>query len=106
IKQTQLTNRKYRAIGLGTFGWHHLLALKDMHWETAAAAQYADELYEKIAYWTTETRVALSKEKGWCPACSGRCWRPGECFEIRGYSYEKWIELMEAVQKDGIRKGY
>ncbi len=26
LKQTQLTNRKYRAIGLGTFGWHHLLA--------------------------------------------------------------------------------
>src|SRR5690625_3662002 len=25
IKQAQLTNQKYRAIGLGTFGWHHLL---------------------------------------------------------------------------------
>src|SRR5699024_7991068 len=26
VKQAQLTNQKYRAIGLGTFGWHHLLA--------------------------------------------------------------------------------
>src|SRR5699024_2019329 len=34
IKQTTLTNQKYRAIGLGTFGWHHLLALKGIDWES------------------------------------------------------------------------
>src|SRR5699024_10976526 len=28
LKQATITNKKYRAIGLGTFGWHHLLALK------------------------------------------------------------------------------
>src|SRR5699024_7277992 len=28
IKQAIITNQRYRAIGLGTFGWHHLLALK------------------------------------------------------------------------------
>src|SRR5699024_605752 len=30
IQQTKLTNQKYRAIGLGTFGWHHLLAIKNI----------------------------------------------------------------------------
>src|SRR5699024_2613814 len=45
IKQAKLTNQKYRAIGLGTFGWHHLLALKDINWESEEAVQYADELY-------------------------------------------------------------
>src|SRR5699024_6395563 len=106
IKQTQLTNRKYRAIGLGTFGWHHLLALKNMHWETEAAVQYADELYEKIAYWTIQTSMELSKEKGRYPAFSGSRWSTGEYFDIRGYTDEKWIELKEAVQKYGIRNGY
>lgn len=28
VKQAVVTNHKYRAIGLGTFGWHHLLAQK------------------------------------------------------------------------------
>src|SRR5690625_3707909 len=52
IKQTQLTNQKYRAVGLGTFGWHHLLALKGIEWESEQAVTYADELYENIAYIT------------------------------------------------------
>src|SRR5690625_14557 len=43
IKQAQLTNQKYRAIGLGTFGWHHLLALKGIEWESEQAVTYADE---------------------------------------------------------------
>ena len=30
VPQATITNRKYRAIGLGTFGWHHLLALKQI----------------------------------------------------------------------------
>src|SRR5690606_40970015 len=34
VPQATITNRKYRAIGLGTFGWHHLLAQKGIHWET------------------------------------------------------------------------
>src|SRR5699024_2364192 len=37
LKQTTITNHKYRAIGLGTFGWHHLLALKGMDWESDEA---------------------------------------------------------------------
>src|SRR5699024_10158662 len=45
LKQTTITNHKYRAIGLGTFGWHHLLALKGMDWESDEAVDYADELY-------------------------------------------------------------
>src|SRR5699024_7014255 len=44
IKQAMLTNKKYRAIGLGTFGWHHLLALKNIEWESEKAVNYTDEL--------------------------------------------------------------
>src|SRR5699024_10954530 len=41
IKQAELTNQKYRAIGLGSFGWHHLLALKNIEWETEEAVTFA-----------------------------------------------------------------
>ena len=37
VGQAEETNKKYRAIGLGTFGWHHLLALKGIHWESEEA---------------------------------------------------------------------
>src|SRR5699024_1978333 len=62
IQQAQITNRKYRAIGLGTFGWHHLLALKNIEWESDEAVQFADELYEKVAYLTIKASMELSKE--------------------------------------------
>jgi len=32
VVQATRTNSRYRGIGLGTFGWHHLLALKNIQW--------------------------------------------------------------------------
>lgn len=106
IKQTKLTNQKYRAIGLGTFGWHHLLALKNINWESDEAVQYADELYEKIAYLTIESSMELSKEKGSYPVFEGSKWETGAYFDHRGYEDEKWTELREKVAENGIRNGY
>src|SRR5699024_5828214 len=71
IKQAQLTNQKYRAIGLGTFGWHHLLALKGIGWESEEALELTDSLYEKIAYLTIQASMELSKEKGSYPTFKG-----------------------------------
>src|SRR5699024_8185244 len=71
LKQTTITNHKYHAIGLGTFGWHHLLALKGMEWESEEAVDYADELYEQIAYLTIQASMELSKEKTSYPLFKG-----------------------------------
>lgn len=106
IKQAELTNKKYRSIGLGTFGWHHLLALKNIGWETEEAVQFADELYEKIAYLTVQTSMELSKEKGNYPLFSGSRWESGAYFDLRGYTDEKWTQLKEEVKKYGVRNGY
>ncbi|HIS29807.1 MAG TPA: ribonucleoside-diphosphate reductase subunit alpha [Candidatus Avamphibacillus intestinigallinarum] len=106
IKQTQLTNQKYRAIGLGTFGWHHLLALKNVEWETDEAVQYADDLYEKIAYLTIQNSMELAKEKGTYQAYKGSKWDTGEYFDNKGYTDEKWSSLKRDVQENGMRNGY
>lgn len=106
IKQAQLTNQKYRAIGLGTFGWHHLLALKDIKWETEEAVTFADELYEKIAYLTIKNSMELSKEKGSYPAFEGSTWSTGAYFTNKGYTGGKWEELRAEVQENGMRNGY
>lgn len=106
ILQAKLTNQKYRAIGLGTFGWHHLLALKNIAWESEEAVQFADELYEKIAYYSIKTSMELSKEKGRYPAFEGSKWSTGEYFSQKGYTSEKWLKLKEEVARHGIRNGY
>ncbi|AUJ24871.1 MULTISPECIES: ribonucleoside-diphosphate reductase subunit alpha [Virgibacillus] len=106
IMQAQLTNKKYRAIGLGTFGWHHLLARNNMKWETEEAVDYADELYERIAFLTIQASMELSKEKGSYPAFAGSKWSSGEYFEQKGYVKTDWLTLKEDVKQHGIRNGY
>lgn len=106
IKQATLTNQKYRAIGLGTFGWHHLLALENIAWESDEAVQYADALYEKIAYLTIQKSMELSKEKGSYPAYQGSKWESGEYFDQKDYTDDKWTALKHEVAANGIRNGY
>ncbi|MRH43683.1 ribonucleoside-diphosphate reductase subunit alpha [Aquibacillus halophilus] len=110
VLQAQITNQKYRAVGLGTFGWHHLLALKKIRWESDEAVEYADELYEKIAFLTIESSMKLAKEKGSCEAFEGSDWQSGSYFEQKGYttgeSQLPWNRLKEEVGTFGIRNSY
>lgn len=116
VVQAQMTNEKYRGIGLGTFGWHHLLALKGIDWESEEAVNYADELYEEIAYLTIKASVGLAEEKGAYPMFKGSDWESGEYFVQRGYlppndgnahEFEiKWMHLYADLVTSGIRNGY
>jgi ribonucleoside-diphosphate reductase alpha chain len=106
VVQAARTNSRYRGIGLGTFGWHHLLALKNIQWESDEAVDYADELYERIAYLTISASMALSKEKGAYPLFEGSDWQTGDYFTNKGYDSEKWHELRFEVAMNGMRNGY
>ncbi|MGG3434105.1 ribonucleoside-diphosphate reductase subunit alpha [Heyndrickxia coagulans] len=106
IKQVQITNKKYRAVGLGTFGWHHLLALEGIEWETEAAVEYADKLYENIAYYAIKSSMELAREKGSYPAFPGSKWSTGAYFTGKGYTSERWLALAEEVKQYGLRNGY
>lgn len=106
VVQAQRTNARYRGIGLGTFGWHHLLALKNIQWESDEAVNYADELYERIAYLTVKASMELASEKGAYPLFEGSDWQNGAYFENRGYDSKDWRELRIDVATKGIRNGY
>ena len=106
VVQAARTNSRYRGIGLGTFGWHHLLALKNIQWESDEAVDYADELYEKIAYLTISASMELSKEKGAYPLFEGSDWQTGDYFENKGYDSKEWRELRVEVATNGMRNGY
>jgi ribonucleoside-diphosphate reductase alpha chain len=113
VLQAQITNQKYRAIGLGTFGWHHLLAVKGIKWESEDAVNYSDELYEEIAYLTIKASAEIAKEKGAYPAFEGSEWETLDYFNNRGYlnpinndRYSEWNELADFIFAYGIRNAY
>lgn len=106
VVQAQRTNSRYRGIGLGTFGWHHLLALENIQWESEEAVRYADRLYEQIAYYTIQASSSLAKEKGAYPLFEGSDWQTGAYFESRGYDSKEWRELRVEVAIHGMRNGY
>lgn len=106
VLQAQLTNKKYRGIGLGTFGWQHLLALKGLSWESDEAVHYCDELYEQLAFLTIQASAELAAEKGAYPAFAGSDWESGAYFEQRGYDGTEWQQLKKQVKRSGMRNGY
>ncbi|WP_163536100.1 ribonucleoside-diphosphate reductase subunit alpha [Gracilibacillus sp. YIM 98692] len=106
VGQAQVTNKKYRAVGLGTFGWHHLLALESIHWESDEAVEYADKIYEDIAYYTIKASMELAKEKGAYSEFEDSEWQTGKYFERRDYDSDRWNALREEVAENGIRNGW
>lgn len=106
VLQAELTNGRYRGVGLGTFGWHHLLAVKGISWESEEAIDFADTLYEHIAYLTIKASHELAVEKGPYPYFKGSKWESGAYFTDRSYTGDKWADLQEKIAQDGIRNGY
>ncbi|TWJ39632.1 Ribonucleoside-diphosphate reductase 2 subunit alpha [Bacillus paralicheniformis] len=105
VKQAVETNRKYRAIGLGTFGLHHLLALEGIRWESDDAVAYNNKLYERINFYAIEASAELARERGSYPLFNGSDWNTGRYFEKRGYSSEVWKLLKDKASR-GMRNGY
>ncbi|MDU4696950.1 MULTISPECIES: ribonucleoside-diphosphate reductase subunit alpha [Paenibacillus] len=116
VLQAQYTNSQYRAIGLGTFGLHHLLALEGIRWESKEAVAYNDALYEKINFLLVKSSMELAKEKGKYPKFAGSDWETGHYFEARNYTdgtregkfvtTEQWRELQKEVRENGVRNAW
>lgn len=106
VGQADATNKKFRAVGLGTFGWHHLLALEGIHWESEEAVKFADKLYEEIAYHTIRSSMELAKEKGAYREFSGSEWQTGEYFKRKQYTSGRWTGLQKEITENGVRNGW
>ncbi len=106
VKEAKVTSDKYRAIGLGTSGYHHFLANNKIRWESDEHIKVADEIYEEIAYTAIKSSMELAKEKGSYPAFKDSEWETGKYFERRGYNSERWKKLQSNIKKYGMRNGY
>ncbi len=103
----QVTNKKYRAIGLGTSGYHHMLVKNDISWsDEEKHAALADRVYEDINYYAIKESVEIAKEKGSYEVFEGSDWQNGNYFTDRDYTSERWIKLTKEVRENGLRNGY
>lgn len=102
----EVTNKKYRAIGLGTSGYHHMLANNRIHWTEEKHKDFADEVYERINYYAVKASMKIAKEKGVYNLFKESDWDNGDYFELRGYKDEKWCALRKEIKENGMRNGY
>ena len=54
IPYAKITNRKYRPIGLGVSGYHHMLVKQGLRFESEEHLQFTDALFEKINYYAIQ----------------------------------------------------
>ncbi|GIP41268.1 ribonucleoside-diphosphate reductase [Paenibacillus sp. J31TS4] len=106
VPQAAITNRKYRAVGLGTSGYHQMLAQEGVAWESEEHLKRADELYEWINYCAVKASMELAREKGAYSRFAGSEWESGAYFDKRGYTGEDWQALKADVAQHGVRNGW
>ena len=103
----KVTNKKYRAIGLGTSGYHHMLVKNDISWQNEEAhGEFVDRVYEDINFYAIKESMEIAKEKGAYSCFEGSDWETGAYFDLRDYKSERWEKLRAEVKENGLRNGY
>lgn len=106
LAYARLTNAKYRSIGLGVSGYHHMLAKNAVRWESEEHLAFVDDVFSRINYAAIEASSDLAAEKGSYGCFAGSDWQTGAYFKKRGYESEAWRELAAKVCAQGMRNAY
>ena len=106
LPYAQLTNQRYRSIGLGVSGYHHLLAKRSVRWESEEHLALADRVFESINRAAIAASCELAAEKGPYSLFAGSDWATGAYFEKRGYQSPEWQALAAQVRQNGMRNAY
>lgn len=106
LPYAKITSQKYRSIGLGTSGYHHMLVNHGIGWESEEHLQFVDKVYEDINYYALKASHQLAKERGAYTFFKGSDFQTGNYFLKRQYISNRWQQLQEEIKKEGIRNGY
>ena len=106
LPYAKITNHRYRSIGLGVSGYHHMLAKHGIKWESEAHLDFADKVFESINFAAVKASSNLAAEKGSYAFFEGSKWQTGEYFAERGYDTPEWKELARTVARQGMRNAY
>ena len=106
VPYAEITNQKYRSIGLGISGYHHALAKRRIKWESEEHLQFMDKVFETINRSAILASSNLAKEKGSYQYFEGSDWQTGLYFDKRGYDSDEWKEVRKIVALQGMRNAY
>ena len=106
VPYAQLTNQRYRSIGLGISGYHHALAKRRIKWESEEHLEFMDKVFETINRAAILASSNLAKEKGSYQFFEGSDWQTGAYFDKRGYDSAKWQDVRKTVALQGMRNAY
>ena len=106
VPYAQLTNQRYRSIGLGISGYHHALAKRRIKWESEDHLQFMDKVFETINRAAILASSNLAKEKGSYQFFEGSDWQTGAYFDKRGYDSAEWQDVRKTVALQGMRNAY
>lgn len=106
LPYAKVTNRRYRSVGLGVSGYHHMLAKRGIMWESEEHLRFADDVFERINRHAIEASCALAEERGAYEKFEGSDWQTGAYFEKRGYDSPEWRALASRVAAHGMRNAY
>ena len=103
VPYAQLTNQRYRSIGLGISGYHHALAKRRIKWESEEHLEFMDKVFETINRAAILASSNLAKEKGSYQFFEGSDWQTGAYFDKRGYDSAEWQDVRKTVALQGMR---
>ncbi|WP_456099314.1 ribonucleoside-diphosphate reductase subunit alpha [Prevotella jejuni] len=106
VPYAQITNQRYRSIGLGISGYHHALAKRRIKWESEEHLQFMDKVFETINRAAILASSNLAKEKGSYQFFEGSDWQTGAYFDKRGYDSAEWQDVRKTVALQGMRNAY
>ncbi|MBF1639525.1 ribonucleoside-diphosphate reductase subunit alpha [Prevotella sp.] len=106
VPYAQLTNQRYRSIGLGISGYHHALAKRRIKWESEEHLEFMDKVFETINRAAILASSNLAKEKGSYQFFEGSDWQTGAYFDKRGYDSTEWQDVRKTVALQGMRNAY
>ena len=106
VPYAQLTNQRYRSIGLGISGYHHALAKRRIKWESEEHLEFMDKVFETINRAAILASSNLAKEKGNYQFFEGSDWQTGTYFDKRGYDSAEWQDVRKTVALQGMRNAY
>ncbi len=106
VPYAKVNNLRYRPIGLGVSGYHHMLAKNRIAWESEEHLKFVDRVFERINYAAISASADVAADKGRYAFFEGSDWQTGAYFTRRGYVGERWQALAKRVAAQGMRNAW
>ena len=106
VPYAKVNNLRYRPIGLGVSGYHHMLAKNRIGWESEEHLKFVDALFERINYAAISASSDVAAEKGRYRFFESSDWQTGAYFRKRNYVSPRWQALAKKVASQGMRNGW